>query len=294
MTRHTRRITIPLARGSFHALDHGDATAPVVLCVHGFPDHARSFDMVAPALVAAGYRCVAPWLRGYAPSTLEGPFDMDCIADDIVAMAQFLSPSRPVALIGHDWGAVASYAALARAPHAFSHAVTMAVPHPLALTRNLRNHPEQLRLSWYMAFFQLRGVADHVVKRDKLAFIDRLWRDWSPSFTPSTEYMRDLKRCLANSLPAPLAYYREMFSLRPSALRQRQALLKQTRSIEVPTLYLHGEQDGCMLYAIGEGQARYFARGFESHCLPKVGHFLHLEAPDIVAKLVAQHIQRSR
>ncbi len=285
-TGQTERITLSVNGETFVALSHGEPSAPVVLCIHGFPDHARSFDRLAPLLVQAGYRCVAPWLRGYAPSVLEGPFHIDQIAADIVGLAHAISPARPVTLIGHDWGAVASYLALARSQQTFAHAVTMAVPHPIALSRNLKHHPAQLRLSWYMGFFQLRGVSDAIVKRDKLAFIDRLWRDWSPGYQAPLEYMGDLKRCLSVSLPAPLGYYRALFSLRPEAVARQRAGLKATRSITVPTLYLHGEQDGCMLYAIGEGQARHFTRGFASECLDDVGHFLHLEAPERVAEKI--------
>lgn len=286
-----RRIQLALAQGTFTAIDHGDPNAPLALCIHGFPDHARSFDWIAPTLVAAGYRCVAPWARGYAPSSLSGPFDMGQIADDILAIKRALSPDRPAVLIGHDWGAVAAYIALAKQPTEFSHAVTLAIPHPLAIRSNLTRNPEQLRLSWYMAFFQLRGIADVIVKRDKLAFIDRLWRDWSPGYVPPIDYLRDVKRCLATSMPAPLEYYRTTFSLRPDAVRKQQALLKLTRGIQVPTLYLHGELDGCMRYAMGAGQERYFAARFESHCLPSVGHFLHLEAPDAVAARIVSFLK---
>jgi len=288
-----RRISITTSDGTFMAIDHGDTDAPLALCIHGFPDHARSFETLAPALTAAGLRCVSPWLRGYAPSTLDGPFDVARIAADIVAIKRALSPNRPAVLIGHDWGAIASYVALATDPGEFSHAVALAVPHPLVWAHNTRRHPEQLRLSWYIAWFQLRGVADYTVKRDKLAFIDRLWRDWSPGYAPPMEYMRDLKRCLATSLPAPLEYYRSTFSLHPRAIARRNAAFRQTRRIEVPTLYLHGSNDGCMLHMIGDGQERYFSRGFTSRTLPGVGHFLHLEAPDVVAAHITNFLGES-
>lgn len=285
-----RRITLKLGGDTFVAIDHGNPTDPLMLCVHGFPDHARSFDAVAPPLVARGFRVVAPWMRGYSPSTIDGPFNMPTIARDIVAMADALSPNKPVVLIGHDWGAVAAYFALARAPDRFRHAVTLAVPHPLALVRNLRHHPEQLRLSWYMAFFQMRGVSDLVVKRDKMAFIDRLWRDWSPGYVPSVDYTRDLKRCLGASLPAPLGYYRALVPLSPTAAATQRAALLTTRAIRVPCLYLHGAQDGCMKFEMSSEQERFFTGGFASHCLNDVGHFLHLEAPDLVADHISTFV----
>lgn len=285
-----RRVTIATPDGTFVAIEHGAPDAPLVLCVHGFPDHPRTFDGIAGALTAAGYRCVAPWLRGYAPSTLAGPFDIGQIAADIVAMKRALSPNRPAVLIGHDWGAIASYFAVGTEPAEFSHAVTLAVPHPLGWARNTRLHPAQLRLSWYIAFFQLGAVADYAVKRDKFALIDRLWRDWSPGYTPSIDYMRDLKRCLSTSMPAPLGYYRAMFAPRLGASAARKAALERTRRILVPTLYLHGANDGCMLPQTGDGQERYFARGFESHTLPDVGHVLQLEAPDRVATLITNFL----
>jgi len=283
-TTDARRITIKLGGDTFVALEHGNPAAPLVLCVHGFPDHARSFDSIAPSLVRRGYRVVAPWMRGYAPSTVEGPFNMPAIAGDIVAMADALSPDKPVIVIGHDWGAVATYFALAQAPDRFSHAVTLAIPHPLALIRNLRRHPEQLRLSWYMAFFQVRGVSDLVVKRDKMAFIDRLWRAWSPGYVPPVDYTRDLKRCLGASLPAPLGYYRALLPFSPAAAATQRAALLSTRALRVPCLYLHGAQDGCMKFEMSAGQERYFTAGLASYCIENVGHFLHLEAPDLVAK----------
>ena len=65
-------------------------------------------------LCAAGYRCVAPWLRGYAPSTLEGPYDRQRVGDDLAELAEALCPNAPAVLVGHDWGAAATYTAVGR------------------------------------------------------------------------------------------------------------------------------------------------------------------------------------
>jgi pimeloyl-ACP methyl ester carboxylesterase len=265
--------------GSFAYEAAGPEGGPLVLCAHGFPDQPATFRPLASALAREGYRVVAPWLRGYAPSTVEGPFGVGQIAADLVAIARAVSPSRPAAIIGHDWGAVATYEALAHYPGAFSRAVTLAVPHPLAFARNLISSPAQLRRSWYMAFLNVPG-SEHLVARNDFAFIDRLWRDWSPGFTPDPRSMRELKACLARSMPAPILYYRALAREAPARLRA------VPPKIDVPTLYMHGADDGCVGPAIARGQERFFRAPLRSVAVPGAGHFLHLEAPGEVAREV--------
>lgn len=276
--------TLSTRTGAFRALFDGPEDGPVALCLHGFPDTARTFDRLLPRLALAGWRAVAPWIRGYAPSTLEGPFGLESLGRDAVAMADALSPERPVAIIGHDWGAVAAYRASALAPERFSAAVASAVPYPLAIVSNLRALPRQLRRSWYMAFLQLPRV-ELAVARDDFAFIDRLWRDWSPGLTPPPEHMADVKRCLAASMPAPIAHYR---ALRHDLFR------RDTTPIRVPTLHVHGKDDGCMGAELARGQERWFAAPFRSEVLDGAGHFSHLERPETVASLVVDWISRER
>ena len=83
-------------------------------------------------------------MRGYFPSVLAGPYDGNTIAKDVIALADALSPNAPISLVGHDWGAVVSYPALAAAPERFRCAVTMSVPHPRAFIANLARTPRQL------------------------------------------------------------------------------------------------------------------------------------------------------
>jgi pimeloyl-ACP methyl ester carboxylesterase len=275
-----------LPSGTFAALEAGPPSGPVALCLHGFPDIPRGFEPLLLALAKGGYRAVAPWLRGYAPSTLEGPYDLDRLSDDVLELVGALSPGRPVALIGHDWGAMLTYLALGKAPRRFSAAVTLAVPHPLAVQKNLLRSPSQLKKSWYMFFFQLPFLAEHGVSRQHFALIDRLWHDWSPGYSIAPAYQDELKECLSRSMPAPLEYYREM--LRPAQIAGRKGrdMLRLMRRICVPTLNLHGQDDGCMGAKLTRNQEPYFAARFRSEVLPGVGHFLHLEAPDRVVGLV--------
>src|SRR5882724_13682590 len=94
---------------TFHYLEAG--SGPLVLCLHGFPDHARSFRHQLPVLAKAGFRAVAPYLRGYAPTDVpaNGPYQSAALAKDTVALLDALSPKEPATVFGHDWGALAAY-----------------------------------------------------------------------------------------------------------------------------------------------------------------------------------------
>lgn len=288
------RRHVDTARGRFATLEAGDESAPLVLCAHGFPDHPRTFETVAPALVANGYRVVAPWMRGYSPSVLEGPYGPDSIARDMLALADALSPDAPAYLVGHDWGASAVYGAAALAPRRFHAVATLAVPHPLAFAGALLRNREQRRKSWYMAFFQLPFVAERAVRKDHFAFIDRLYRDWSPGLGPDAEYMEDLKRCLAQSMPGPIEYYRAAFRLTPARLWATREDFRALARIRVPTLYLHGADDGCIGPEVADGQERFFRGDFRAITVPGAGHFLQLEEPAPVVRHVLDWFQKAR
>ncbi|HMI94462.1 MAG TPA: alpha/beta fold hydrolase, partial [Polyangiales bacterium] len=187
---------VELPNGSFAYLEQGHADAPLILLAHGFPDHPKTFLPLMALLCAAGYRCVAPWLRGYAPSTLAGPFDRQRVGDDLADLAEALSPNDKAVLVGHDWGAAAAYTAVGRWPQRFSSAVTLGVPHVAAFERNLRHSRSQQQRSAYMALFMLPAIPERLLAYADFAYVDRIWRRWSPNYKPNPDYMRELKHCL--------------------------------------------------------------------------------------------------
>lgn len=283
----TPMIEIVTSVGAFQALSFG--TGPCVLLLHGFPDSPYGLAPLAEELATKGFRVVVPWLRGYAPSTCRGPFHSDQLGIDAVALADALAAH---ALVGHDWGAVAAHRACALAPTRFACAVTLSVPHPIAFLSYLALHPAQLLRSWYMFCFQLPCLPEWLLSRSDFALVDRLWRAWSPGFSPPPRVLSEAKRCLANNAAAPVEYYRAMTRPLGAAIARVRATAREP--IVTPTLHLHGADDGCIAPAASIGQERFFAGPFRSRVIPGAGHFLGLEEPEAVAGHIARWLSDER
>jgi len=147
---------------------------PLALCLHGFPDAAHTWRYLLPALAEAGFHAVAPFMRGYAPTAVpdDGCYQVGALVADAVALHQVLRGDGEAVLIGHDWGAEATYGAAAVAPERWRRLVTLAVP-PLALDPVLFGDYQQLKRFFYL-FFLRDPLAEAVVAADGMAFIEKL------------------------------------------------------------------------------------------------------------------------
>ncbi len=274
---------------TFSYLEAGPADGPLALLFHGFPDSPFTWRHLLPELAAAGYHAVAPAQRGYAPTEIpkNGRYQLGQLGLDANALHEALGGDDRAVIIGHDWGAMTAYTALNLEPNRWRKAVTANVP-PLGAVGGAFFNIDQLKRSWYMFFFQ-NDLAPMVVEMDNLAFIDRLWADWSPGYD-AAEDLISIKAALGTpeNLMAALSYYRAMFNpaYQDDELAEAQAASAMPTS--VPTLYLHGRNDGCFgVDVIGDPLA-FLAEGSRFEIVEDAGHFLQLQQPAVVNRLILE------
>jgi pimeloyl-ACP methyl ester carboxylesterase len=277
----------------FACLAAGPSDGPLALCLHGFPDTAHTWRYLLPDLAAAGYRAVAPFMRGYAPTEIpaDGLYQIGALVRDINGLHEALGGGPDAVIIGHDWGALATYGAVAHQPDRWRRAVTAAVPPPTSTAGGFFTY-RQLKLSWYTFFFQ-SSFAEIALPLDDWAFIDNLWADWSPGYDAQWDVAR-VKESIgtAERIVAALGYYRAVYDGSrhdPSLDAEQQAWMLPT---PIPTLYLHGADDGCFTPASIGNPLENLAEGSEMAVLDEVGHFLHVERPAEVSRLVLDFLAR--
>jgi len=268
-------------------------TGKLALLLHGFPDTAQTWRHLMPQLADMGYRVVAPFMRGYAPSAVpsDGCYQTAMLARDANALHESLGGDSEAIIIGHDWGAPSCYGAAIDAPTRWHRVVGMAVPPTAALGMAFVQNLEQIKKSWYMFFFQ-HGLADLVVGANNHAFIEMLWRDWSPSYDAKVD-LEAIRKSLADpkNLQAALGYYRATLGdgYRDPQLNE----LQNQMAASVPTqplLYLHGANDGCIGADVVESAKKIAPANVKFEVVEAAGHFLQLEQPKVVNKLICDFL----
>ena len=284
-------VTAPTVQ--LRALTWGPADGPIALCLHGFPDTAYGFRKLAPHLVAAGYRVIAPFMRGYVPSSLrtDRAYHLGALMDDALQVYRASNPGADDVVIGHDWGAVAATGLAAMPDSPFRRAVVMSVPPSSTLrTRSpqvLRLIPRQLVRSWYMAYFQLPFAPE----RSGSWIVPLLWRRWSPGYAPA-EDLRHVDAAIGtpDRWRAALGPYRATLRNYPPPARYAELHRWWTDPPRIPTLYLHGADDGCMTAQFTPYVRAGLPADSDVGVVGHAGHFLQLEQPDEVGRRIVQFL----
>lgn len=271
----------------FAYLERGQG--PLVLVLHGFPDSAWSFVPLLDALAAAGYRAVAPFMRGYAPTGIpaDGDYRSTTLARDVIALIDEFG-EKQACLVGHDWGAAATYTAATLRPDRIKKIVAVSIPHPRRFL--LRMTLMQARRSSYMAYFQWRGAEKRIAKHDFL-WLEELIREWSPDWSFTRADLAPVKSNFSDParLRAALGYYHAL----PGQMLEGETWGLLGQPVAVPARVIYGaKNDGCIGPEMFSGMEHLFAAALDLVPM-QGGHFLHCEQPALFAEKVIEFLKRA-
>ena len=262
----------------FDVKDAGPPDGPVVVLLHGFPQHNTSWDAVIERLTAQGFRCLAPNQRGYSPGarpTRRRDYRTSELVDDVAALID-ASGAQKVHLVGHDWGAAVAWGVAAEYPDRLATVCPVSVPHPAALLKAMPTSRQGLA-SWYMYLFQLPKVPELLLKsRGGAVARKTLVRAGQTKALAE----RDVRAMIDNdALTAGLNWYRAMpfTDLRATGGK-----------ITVPTLYVWSDEDAALTAKPAYETERYVSADYRFEIMPGVSHWIPEEKPDELVALLLE------
>lgn len=271
------------AGGLGFAIDEQGGGDAVALCLHGFPESRFSWRHQLPALAGAGWRAVAPDLRGYGQSERPGhvaDYHLDRLVEDVAALFDALGARRRL-LIGHDWGAMIAWSFAIRRTQPLDGLVVMNVPHPTVFTHALRHSWAQKRRSWYMGAFQLPWLPEAVLTAGGGWGVGQAIRGMAvdkSAFPPEVLDVYRRNACAPGAMTAMINYYRANAGFLAD---------DPPPVIQTPTLMIWGEQDRALGIELTQGYGPLVS-DFTLERLPGVSHWVQQEAPAVVnARLLA-------
>ena len=282
-----------------HVAEHGPSDGPLVVLLHGFPEFWWTWRHQLRDLGDAGFRAVAPDLRGYGDTdkTPRG-YDLWTLAGDCAGLIRALGERR-AHVVGHDWGAAIAWSVAALHPRLVVSLTGLGAPHPTTLRDALVRDPlGQGRASGYMAGFQLPRLPERSLRADAGARVERIMRAWAgPEWASTADFADTVARNreairISTVAHCSLEYYRWAVrsQARPDGRRFARAV---AGPIGAPVLQVHGAEDPCVLEETMRRTRRYAGAGFAHHALPETGHFPQQEHPEHVTTLIRAHLEQA-
>lgn len=282
-------VATPLLEIAFE--ESGPPDGPPVVLMHGFPDDVRAWDGAVARLAAAGYRCIAPYLRGYGPTRFRDARtprsgEQAALGADLLALLDGLGIDRTL-LAGYDWGGRAACIAAALWPERVRGLLSIGGYNIQDITANAApDAPEQEHRFWYQWYFNTeRGRAG--LARNRYGLCRLLWQLWSPNWGFDEATYRRTAASFENPdfVDVVIHSYRHRYAAAPGdpALAAIEERLAGGPAISVPTVVLHGACDGVDPAAGSEGDAIRFTASYRRAVVPIAGHFLPWEAPEPIA-----------
>jgi pimeloyl-ACP methyl ester carboxylesterase len=248
------------------------------------------------ALADAGFRVVAPDLRGYSDTDAKGPYDLDTLRDDVLALLDHLGALKAM-IVAHDWGGGVAWHLASTHPSRCAKLVVMNCPHPAVFMRTLMGRPSQIRWSqikrsWYMYFFQLPILPERMLTRNGGQGVVQVLQSMAIDKTNfgGPELQPFVDAVLKPGRPTGMInWYRAMFR---NALRGGRQGMARYGTITLPTLLIWAMQDQALGYNdVVPGVERYVPR-IEIFRVDGCGHFVQQERPDAVNQKLVEFLKK--
>jgi pimeloyl-ACP methyl ester carboxylesterase len=263
----------------------GPAGGALVLLLHGFPESRHSWRAALPALAAAGYRAVAPDQRGYSPGARPDPADLanyafDKLVNDAIEIADASGAAgKRFHLVGHDWGGQVSWGVADKHPERLASLTVLSRPHPQSFRRALlREDGDQKHRSRHHRAFLDSETGKLLLADNARRLREGLFGQGVPE-AALEEHLSVLGNPAA--LEAALAWY-----------RANRGLSADIGTINVPTLYIWGDNDATVGPDAAHGTSEFVGAAFAMEVLPGVGHFVMDQAPAKGTELMLAHLKK--
>lgn len=303
-----------------HYVVAGPEDGDLAVFLHGFPEFWYTWRRQLVALAEAGYRVVAPDLRGYnrseKPRGLES-YRLETLTADVEALVREVAlegesgaedggededeaDDEPTAhLVSHDWGGMIGWATALWRGEIVDRLVVLNAPHPIKYARELT--AEQALRSWYAAAFQVPWLPERLLAARDYRALEAVFREGPErpgAFTD--EDVARFKRAAAHpgALESAVDYYRAFArgpfreNLPGSIPLVGDRLVDPIEPIDVPALVLWGERDEALSTDQLDGLERY-VEDLRVERFPEASHWVHADRPEAVTESILEFLPRS-
>ncbi len=271
-------------------LENGSQSGFPVICVHGWPDDALTWNRVTPHLVEAGFRVITPYLRGCGPTNFLDAAtprsgQLVALGQDLIEFAAALKLER-YAVVGHDWGARAAYIAAALAPEKITHCTGISVGYGTNSPAQALSL-QQVQNYWYH-WMMATERGRKIVRDDRRNFTRHIWDIWMPFWKPTDEEFDATAKSFEHPDWAEIVLHSYTVRWGNAAPHAMYADLEKcfdtAPKLSVPTLTLHGADDPVNSPASSVNKESFFTGPYKREMIERCGHFPQREQPEEVAR----------
>ena len=263
-----------------HVAEDGPGSGTPVLLLHGFPDSSSLWRHQVPALAAAGYRVIAPDLRGFGLSDKPAAVDayaIPTLLGDAVGLLDALGVAR-AHVVCHDWGAALGWGLAMFVPDRVDRFAALSVGH---FGSFFDAGLEQREKSWYMLYFQYEGIAEEALRADDWKF----FRDWTRHHAEGAHWIEDLSR--PGALTAALNWYRANANPARPGLGDM-----EFPKVSAPSLGIWSSGDAYLVESQMKGSGRFVSGEWRYERFDGASHWLMLDQPERLNALLVEWLKR--